>query len=133
MNENFIIASRKKLTFSTPMGSLSVNDLWDLPLESNRDNVVTLDTIAVGLNKQIQDAGTVSFVKKSTKANDILKVKFDIVLHVIETLQAEADAALVIESNKAKKQRILELLEKKADEALSEKSEEELRELAVSL
>lgn len=131
--ELFAQASRLKLTFETPQGALSVNDLWDLPLTTNRNGRANLDDIAVSLNNQIQAAGTTSFVKKATRPNEILKAKFDVVLQVIEVLQAEADAAEVLRANAEKKQRVLEIIASKEDEALASKSLDELRELVGAL
>jgi len=126
-------ASQQKIRFETTQGPLSVEDLWDLPLTTNRPNRVDLDTLAVNLNKQIQDAGTTSFVKKATRPNEILKLKFDIVLRVIEVRQVAEEAAETLRANSEKKQQILEIIHRKQNEALEGKSEEELRELVASL
>ena len=78
MENLFIQASRQKLGFESKQGTLSVEHLWDIPLSSQRPNVATLDEIALALDKQIKDAGTTSYVKKATRTNETLKLKFDI-------------------------------------------------------
>lgn len=133
MADLFALASRAKLRFDTKQGPLSAEDLWDLPLTSTRTNIATLDEIAVGLDRQLKEAGTTSFVKKTTKSNDALKLRFDIVLQVIEVRQAEDEAAETQRSNAEKKQQILALIAQKENEALAGESIDKLRELAASL
>lgn len=135
MSENiFALAARKKFRFATPQGSISVEDLWDLPLTSPRANQANLDSIAIALDKEIKASGeTKSFVTKTTKTNDELKAKFEIVLHIIEVKQQEAELATVARENAARKQRLMELIEHKKDEALAGKSLEELNALLSTL
>ena len=133
-NDLFALASRKKFRYTTPQGQVSVEDLWDLPMSSARTNQANLDDIAIALDKQLKDSGTTtSFVKKTVKSNVELRAKFDIVLHVIEVKQAEADAAAVERDNANKKQRIMELIEQKKDADLAGKSADELQELLKNL
>lgn len=133
MNDLFAEASRRSLRFDTPQGALSVEDLWNLPLSTNRSGRANLDDIAIGLNKQIQEAGTTSFVKKPSKTNEVLKLKFDIVIQVITVKQAEAEAEETIRANAEKKQQILSIIANKENEALSGKSIEELQAIAATL
>ncbi len=112
-------ATRKKLRFATPSGTLSVEDLWDLPLTQ-------LDKVAVSLNKQIKEAGEESFIsQKKVPAN--VQLSFDIVKHVIAVKMKEADDKKVAAERKAKRDRLLEIIEKKQSEAELGKSVEELR------
>ena len=117
-------ASRLKLRFATSKGSVSVEELWDLPLQStNKDS---LDSIAIDLNSKIKQLGEESFVTEKTKSNTTLTLAFDIVKHVIAVrLKENADKAL-ISANKAKKDKILAIIANKQDSALEEKSVEEL-------
>lgn len=131
--ELFAIASRSKLRFDTAQGSLGTEDLWDLPLQTSRPNRASLDNIAIGLNKLLQDAGTTSFVDESPIGNNDLKTKFDIVLYVISVRKEESKAAETLRLNSEKKQRILEIIAGKEDEALAGKSIEELRTLVGTL
>lgn len=126
-------AAKLKLRFDTAVGPLSVEDLWDLPLVATTKRGVDLDSIAVALDKQIRETSTTSFVKKVVRDTEHLKLKFDIVLRVIEVKQAEAEAAETKKVNAEKKQHMLELLAKKQDEALASKSVEELQTLIAAL
>ena len=125
-------ASRLKLRFSTSLGSLTVEDLWDLPLLSlNRG--ACLDEVAKALNREVKASTEDSFVLKKDEVDIVVQIKFDIVKHIIEVKLAEVE----VESNrveiKAKKQRIMAIMENKEDENLQSKSAEELQDLLDAL
>jgi hypothetical protein len=129
--EMFEKASREKFRFETNKGNLTVEDLWDLPLTSRSGP--SLDNIAQSLHKKMKDNEEVSFVVKSTKPKNSYEDKFNVVKHIIDIRLAEHDAALTAKANKDRKNRILELIAKKKDEADMGKSIEELTALAESL
>lgn len=133
MTDIFAIATRKKFRFDTTQGQLCIEDLWDLPLQTTRPNRASLDTIAIELNKELKDSDTTSFVDDAPVSNDDVKAKFDIVLHIIEVRKAENKAEETQRVSAQKKQRMLELIANKEDEALAGKSIEELRELVGTL
>ena len=119
MNEMFINASRLKLRFKTSVGSLLIEDLWDVTLES-------LNTLAKSLNKELKEAQEESFIGTKSKANAILELKFEIVKFVIKVKLEEAETKKNAAEKKAIKEKIMELINRKKDEALSSKSIEEL-------
>lgn len=123
-------ATRKKLRFETPVGHLSVEDLWDLPLQGRGAN---LDDVAKGLYRKLKDYDETSFVTKSKAKDDTLQMKFDIVKHVIDIKLGEAEAADLARVNKEKKQKILSIIASKQDEKLASSSIDELQKLAESL
>lgn len=126
-------ASRSKLRFESSLGVLEVEDLWDLPLSTTRPNRASLNDIAVGLYKQIQDSAPVSFVDDAPAGDQLVRLRFDIVKHVIDVRKAEL-ASKTAEADKAqRKQRLLAILAKKEDADLESKSADELRELITSL
>jgi hypothetical protein len=125
-------ASRLKLRFETPKGLLSAEDLWDLPLTSTTGKA-NLDDVARSLHRQIKESETESFVVKPAKADEAAQIGFEVVKHVIEIRLAEAEEKRVLTENREKKQRILELISRKQDEALSAKSVEELQEMVSAL
>lgn len=130
----FLLASRAKLRFDTPAGSLSSEDLWDLPLTTTRRNAPSLDDIAIALDQQIKTVGeTTSFVRKTTKVNETLKLKFAVVKAIIDIRLEEQDAAETKAANDDKKRRILEIIAHKQDEELAGKSVDELKELVNAL
>lgn len=135
MSENtnpFEQASRNKLRFSTTQGTLDVEDLWDLPLNSERR--ANLNDIARELSKEIRNADTEDFVgTTSSKANTTTKLKFDVVLHVITVRKAENDAAQQATQKASQKARIREILAKKQDSELEGKSADELEQLLAGM
>jgi len=128
---SFEKASRLKLRFETTKGPLTAEDLWDLPLTS--DKTLSLDKVAQSLDAQLKQSANVSFVVKTTKVNDELQLKFDIAKHIIDVRLAEAAVAADAKSRKEKKDRILAVIAKKQDEKLEGASLEELQKELESL
>jgi len=112
-------AARKKLRFTTSVGRVSVEDLFDMKLE-------TLDDLYMSLAKQIQGNGIESLIKKQTKTNEMLQLSFDIVKHIIEVRLAENEASSLALANKAQRNIILGLIAEKKNESLKQSSIEEL-------
>lgn len=130
----FQLASRQKLRFETVQGAVTTEDLWDLPLTTTSRTRVNLDEIAIGLDQQIKNMGeTTSFVRKATRVNETLKLKFAIVKSIIDLRLEEQEAAEAVAENAQKKQRILEIIANKQDEELASKSVDELKALVGSL
>lgn len=125
-------ASREKIRFETPKGSLTVEDLWDLPL-SSASGKANLDDIARVLNKQLKETEDESFVVKVKKNDNILRLKFDIVKHVIDVRLAESDEAEQRKVAKQKKDRLLAIIAQKEDEKLFSSSLDELKAMVESL
>jgi hypothetical protein len=120
-------ASRVKFRFSTSVGNLTTEDLWDLPLTSSKG--VSLDGIAMELHKNITLSEEVSFVKKKTVGEKTKSLKLEIVKHIIKTRIEESEAKTQSVKNKAKKDKILGILAKKEDEELMGASEEDLHKM----
>lgn len=126
-------ASRLGIRYNTPKGLLTVEDLWDLPLTTAASNGTSLDNIAKGLNKQIKEADTESFVVKATKADEVLALKFEIVKHVIEVRLAENATALAAKNKAAQKQKLLEVLDRKENAQLESMSADEIKAALAAL
>lgn len=125
-------ASRQGIRFTTTKGNLTVEDLWHLPLTSTSSRA-NLDDIARGLDAELKSAGRTSFVTPETPKNDSLQLMFDIVLHIIKVRLAEAEAATKAAATREKKQKIMAIIERKSDEALSAASIEDLQAMLASL
>lgn len=125
-------ASRLKLRFKTPVGELSVEDLWELPLV-NRAGKANLDDLARDLHQQIEQAPTMSFVAKTQPTSVIPQLKFDIVIHIINTKLSEQEAAQKAKDTRERKQQIMTLIEQKQTEKLAGSSIEDLRAMLDSL
>jgi len=125
-------AFRQKLRFESPMGQLSVEDLWDLPLTA-RSGKANLDDIAKELHHQLKNGDDISFVIQSKKSDETIQLKFDIVKHIIDVRLAEQSAAETLRSNKEKKQQLLAIIAQKENEGLMNTSLDELKKMAESL
>ena len=115
----FEVAVRNKLRFSYK-GQLSVEDLFDLPVEA-------LDTIFKDLNRQTKQAKEESLLDKKSDADTILDVKIEIVKYIVGVKLAESEARQQAKSLKEKKQKILTIMAEKQDADLQNKSLDELK------
>jgi hypothetical protein len=117
--ENFKLASQQKLRFQTTRGSLSAEQLWDLSLDD-------LDALAVSLEQEHKESGKKSFLIKTSAKDKTAKLRFDVVLDVLNTkveeMQAAAEAAEIKEHNK----KIITLISEKQDESLKGKTIKQL-------
>jgi len=120
--ENFKEASKQKLRIQTNKGLLSVEQLWDLSLSE-------LDTLAVSLENEYKESGKKSFLTKSSAKDKTTKLKFDIVLEVLNSKFEESEAIKEAKEIKEHNQKILELIAEKQDEALKGKSVKELEKM----
>jgi hypothetical protein len=123
-------ATRSKLRFDTRIGQLSAENLWELPLSSDR-NKLSLDEIAIELNRALK--GTEESFVSSPKKDAVLQLKFDIVKHIIDTRVQEKEAKTAEVQRNSQIQKIDQLIEAKQGEKLANLSVEELQELKSKL
>ncbi len=117
--ENFKQASKEKLRIQTNKGLLSTEQLWDL-------NTDDLDTLAVSLDEEVEKAGKKSFLAKKSVKDKTAKLKFDVVLEILNTkLEEEAKFAQDAE-NKRHNKEIDTLIAEKQGESLKKKSVKQL-------
>jgi len=126
-------AVRLKLRFDSPQGLMSAEDLWDLPLTSSRPNKANLNDIAKEVSRELKASGEEDFVNPTSKADETLQLKLEIVKHVIHVIQAENEAARELANKREKKARLLELIAHKQDQELEGKSVEELTAMVEAL
>lgn len=125
-NDNmFVIATKNKFRFPFK-GMISVEDLWDLSLEN-------LDSVYKTLNSQIKRAQEESLLNIKSKEDSVLEMKIEIIKYIVEYKQAEAAKRAAASENKAKRQRILEILAAKEDADLQSKSLDELQKMLNEL
>lgn len=126
----FEIASRKAYRFPSVKGDLSIEHLWQLPLQSKTGT--DLDSVAQGLDDALQKAGKSSFVNTGgNPAKTELTNKLEIVKHIISVKIAESEAAREAARNAEVRERAKEVLAKRADQKLENLSDEELARLAA--
>jgi hypothetical protein len=120
MSENmFEVATRCKFRFPF-RGQISVEDMWDLDL-------VHLDSIFKKLNSQVKQANEESLLVTKTKEDETLSTMIEIVKHIVSVKLVEENARLQAREKREKKQRIMEIIASKQDEALQGKSVDELQ------
>lgn len=95
--EAFYAATVKKYRFTTPTGRLSVEQLHDLPLSSKVATTSNLNSIAVGLDREIAAAGENKRIASSKPSEEVLN-KLAIVEYIMEAKQTAA-----VEAKEAKK------------------------------
>jgi hypothetical protein len=115
-------AARRKLRWTTTRGQITVEELWDLPLQSNTKEL-SLDGLAVSLDTEIQGNGAgKSYLKKQRSTVDKdQKLRFDIVVHIIEVREQENE-------DRANSQR-LAAEAKQLEEALEDRTASDLANL----
>ena len=126
--ELFVTATKNKLRFSSARGLLTTEDLWDLVLESKNGQNLDLNSVAKNIAREIKQFGDEDFVGTTTSdKTDELKLKLEIVKFVIETKKAEQAAKLLANKSAEQKRLITEIINNKQNQALQEKSLEELQ------
>lgn len=114
-------ASKQKLRFLTPRGNLTVEQLWDLPLDKGEVNLYQLATelVAEVTNKPEAE---LSFFKKATTKNEVAELKFNIVKHIVTTKVTELEAKqneAVIKSEIAELDKLIAAKEAESKASLS--------------
>ena len=120
-------ASRDKLRFSTNKGDLTVEQLWDLPLQSTRGGL-SLDAVARSVNAKLKAVSEESFVSTTNNPEKAAHERaLDILKHIIAVRQEENAQKRTEAERKAEKERLLSLLDKKRDEVLGQLSEDDIK------
>ena len=114
----FEIATRRKYRFQFN-GSLTVEDLWDLSIES-------LDKIFKNLNAQRKQTEEESLLASKTKEDEDLMIKIDIVKYIVSVKLAEKEVRAKAKEIKEQRQKIMAILDEKKDKALHDMTTEQL-------
>lgn len=108
---------RQGLRFKITNGLVGIEDLYTM-------NVQSLDKIAVSLNRELR--GSEDSFLESNK-DESLKLRFEIVKHILDLKLAEAETAKTAKADAARRQVLLAALERKQSAKIDEMSEEELK------
>ncbi|HHY0047903.1 TPA: hypothetical protein ACVT6Z_001492 [Clostridioides difficile] len=125
MENIFEIATRNKFRFAF-RGLISVEDLWDLRLEQ-------LDEVYKTLTTEMKKANEESLLKIKTKDQKDVELKIKIVKYIVELKLIEIENRNKEKKKKEQKQQILELINKKENQELENKSIEELNSMINDL
>lgn len=121
----FEVATRQKYRFPYK-GSISVEDLWDLPLTA-------LDSIFKTLNAEAKQAQEESLLETKSKKDEETEIKIEIIRHIVSVKQAEAEAREKAKTNKEMKQRLLEIKAAREDKRLEGLSDSDLDKMIAEL
>lgn len=121
MNNLFETAVRRKYRFPLN-GQLTVEDIWDIPLES-------LDRIFKTLNAQRKQVAEESLLAAKSREDEDLINKIEIVKHIVATKVAEKEARDAARARKEQKQKIMSIIDEKKDKALRDMTTEQLEAL----
>lgn len=108
--DNFKQASKLQLRFNTSKGVLTIEQLWDLSMES-------LATIIRNIKKEIikEDSDELSFLDQSNTVDPTVQLSFNIVKDIYLDKKLELEAARSEAESKAHNQKILEIIKRKQD------------------
>jgi len=84
------------------------------------------------IHQKIEAQGTVSFVE-STKKDEILQLKFDVVKHIIEVRQEENKAKVAEEGKQAQRDKLNRLIANAEDAQLASMTPEQLKAMRDAL
>lgn len=125
MNE-FQKASKTKLRFLTDRGTLSTEQLWDLPMTALANAIKAVKKV---LNKT--EDSDVDFLDTTKVVDEENQLRFDILKAIYIAKRDERDAAKAAADNKEHNQKILALIQAKKDDDLKSLSVTELEKLLV--
>ena len=127
MNNTNIFEAASKNKYRYPYkGMITTEDLWDL-------TPTQLDIVYKALNKGVSEAQVSSLMCKVTEVDAELLNKIEIVKYIFNAKEAEAEARKNDAAKHAKKQRILDILAQKQEDALQSMSEDDLKKMLDEL
>lgn len=123
--------TRKKVRYKVenkdktkPSGFWSIEDLWDVDLES-------LNKLTVDLYVQLQSSTQITFLKKPNPNDALTQLKFDIAKYILEVRVEEEEAAKERAKTRAEKlqraQNIQRMIYEKENQELASRATEELK------
>lgn len=116
-------ALKEGYQYKTTRGLISTEDLFILPLTGN--NEFSLDAVAKTIAKDIKEEEEESFVS-TNNVNSTNTNKLEIVKDIIADKLAKRAAKLAEKDKAEKKRKLLEILARKQDASLENKTETEL-------
>ena len=114
----FEYAVRHKVRFPYK-GSISVEELWDLPVKE-------LDVVFKTLNGKLKQASEDSLLATKSKEEELLQKQIEIVKYIFNTKSEEANERAAEVARREQRQKIMGIMANKQDEALRNMSMEEL-------
>lgn len=107
-------------------GQIAVEDLYDLPLGS-------LDTMFKTLNAEVKKTDEESLLQTKSEEDDILATKIEMLKYIFNEKLEEKKNRQEAAERKEKKQKIMQIIATKQDEALRNASVEDLQKMLGEL
>ena len=119
----FLQASRLKLRFASPVGSLTVEDLWNIPLKSQRTNKASIENVgAAVLTRQTELAkvGAASIFEDSDPSPELAQVNLQVAIlrEVASIRQAENKAKTESAARQSERERLEALIKEREGKEL---------------
>lgn len=125
-------ATRLKLRFPSNRGELTVEQLWDLSLNSLKNIVKSMYNAKKKFTKMDDELSFLEGVEDSEEQK-LAELRYNIVKDIYTTKANENKEALSTAEKKAKKQQLLEIMQRKRGQKFENMSEEELQKEIDSL
>ena len=122
---NYKQASKLQLRFQTNRGNLSVEQLWSLSLTDLASAIKAVKKVLKGTDNDDE----LSFLDENKTVDTENQLRFNILKDIYVDKQTALKEARLAQDRKAYEQKILNLIAEKNEEALKEKSIEELEAL----
>ena len=119
-------ASRISLRFTTEVGTLNTEQLWQLNLKQLGNTIKAVNKI---LKESETEDDELDFLSSTQKKDDINQLRFAVLKEVYITKKAELDAAKDAAENKEHNQKILAIIKEKKEKALYDMDVEALEKL----
>lgn len=107
-------------------GIITTEDLWDLPVKE-------LDNIFKTLNSQAKQSKEESLLDVKSSEDEILDIQIAVVKHIVGVKLEEIKVKERKAENKAKKQKIMEIMAARNDKMLENASDEDLQKMLAEL
>lgn len=135
MENLFILATRNKYRFQSNVGQLSVEDLWGLPITSQRSEALTLSMLAQNINAKIKPTEGLEWLEtqRENAEQEELKNKLAIIKYIVETRRAEATARQEAESKAQLLAKLKSEQVRRREQNLMDQSDEDLAKLIAEL
>lgn len=113
-------AARASLRFASPVGLLTCEQLFDLPLKARSSSRPDLDGVAKAVAAQLREASVESFVDDASDPRRAeLELALEIVKHVIASKKTAAQAAERAAETLERKRKLLAALAARQDAELA--------------
>lgn len=126
-------ATRYAFRYPTVRGTLTTEQLWELPLQSNTG--FDLDTVAQTINVSLKAHDNESFVEPTGSGPTVERLRelLAVVVHIIRVKKEERDAAAAAAARKRERDKLLGILHIRNTQDLLAKPASEIQAMIDSL